>query len=70
MSILRKNKIIIRPTSNRKKSSINIHVDSTRRDSKPVRFVNRKMSNVFEDITAINLEPKSNELTSIQEINV
>ncbi len=47
------------------KISIHIHTDTTRRDSKPIRFLNRRTSNVFEDITKITLDNKLNQ--SIQQ---
>ena len=71
LSIFRKNKITIRPScNNRKKSAVHIHLDTNRRDSRPVRFLNRKRSSIFDDITAISLEPKSNELKTISEATV
>lgn len=49
------------------KMSIHIHTDTSRRDSKPIRFLNRRTSNVFEDITKITLDTKLNQQQSIQQ---
>ncbi len=56
LSILRKNKVNIKPPSKRK-PSIHVNLDGEGKNEdetrKPV-YIKRKMSNIFDDITAIN----------------